>query len=90
MNLKGSRTPNRKYTRKEAILSRPGTQKAAKRKHGHFEKFQTTPYGGFKNTALKNLQKEAPDSGTQIFTNQNSYKFPEKYESIRKLFEKTL
>jgi hypothetical protein len=77
MNLKSSQTPNRlgnrKYSRKETISTRPGTQKAAKRKHANLEKGQQTSiYGGFKNTALKNINREVPEQtleGTQIFTN---------------------
>ena len=59
--MKCSETPKRKYTRKEAVQTRPSTQKAAKRKHANLEKSQPSTYGGFKNTALKNLHKEAQE-----------------------------
>jgi len=40
MNVKGSQTPNRKFNRKETTSTRPGTQKAAKRRHATLEKGQ--------------------------------------------------
>jgi len=78
MNVKSSQTPNRKFNRKETTSTikhygRPGTQKLAKRKHANLEKGQQASiYGGFKNTALKSINREVPEQtlqGTQIFTN---------------------
>jgi hypothetical protein len=73
MNVKSSQTPNRKFNRKETTSTRPGTQKAAKRKHATLEKGQqASMHGGFKNTALKSITREVPEQtlqGTQIFTN---------------------
>jgi len=66
MNVKSSQTPNRRFSRKETISTRPGTQKAAKRKHASLERGQqASMYGGFKNTALKSINREVPEQTLQ-------------------------
>ena len=60
--MKSSQTPRKKFSRKETTSTRPGTQKAAKRKHTNLEKGQQASiYGGFKNTALKSINRELPE-----------------------------